>query len=169
MHIEVSLIVRAARDKAYTAYTDFESMPKWSKQLTTVRVAKREGDAVYLEVDGVSDGKQRRAARKLRLLPSNRIESESETRFTRSERIVTFDEDPEGTKVTAVLDVRVKGAWAKILTTRGSEDEVKSSALEELSAFARYVEGDFSTKNSDAANDTSSVIGDESGGTTTEV
>jgi uncharacterized membrane protein len=169
MHVEVSLTIRAARDEVYAAYTDFESMPKWSKQLTTVTVAKRDGDAVYLEVEGVSHGKQRRSARKLRLLPSNKIESESETRFTRTKRIVTFDEVPEGTKVTAMLDVQVKGAWAKILTTRGSEEEVESSALEELSALARYVESVFPTRHSDAAGDTPSVTGNESGGKTTDV
>jgi uncharacterized membrane protein len=165
MHVEVSIVIRAALDKVYSAYTDFESMPKWSKQLTTVKVAKREGDAVYLEVGGVPDGKQRRAARKLRLLQSNRIESESETRFTRTKRTVMFDEVPEGTKVTAMLNVQVKGAWAKIFTTRGSKDEVESSALEELNAFARYVEGVFS-KPADAASTTSNAIGNDRGGTT---
>jgi hypothetical protein len=41
--------------------------------------------------------------------------------------------------VTASLDVQVKAHWAWILRTRGKA-EVESSALEELTSFAKYVE-----------------------------
>ena len=49
MHFEVSLIVRVTREKAYLSYTDFESMPKWSKDKHEVRVSRRDGSTVYLE------------------------------------------------------------------------------------------------------------------------
>lgn len=140
MHFEASLTVRAPRARVYSAYTDFEAMPKWSKQSRTVRVAKREGDTVYLESGGGPKGTRPKAVRELKLFPQEKVESEGETRFTRTKTIVTFEDAPEGTKVTASLDVQVKGHWGWILKTQGKV-EVESSALEELTSFAKYVEG----------------------------
>jgi hypothetical protein len=59
---------------------------------------------------------------------------------TRTRREVRFEKAPEGTRVTAVLDVRVKGLWASIFAPRGRE-EAETSAQEGLMSFARYVEG----------------------------
>ena len=135
--------MKALPEQVYAAYTEFEAMPKWSKRLTSVRVTKREGNTVYLESEGVSSrGKRRKAGGALRLLPPDKVESESETRFTRTKRTVAFEKVPEGagTKVTATLDVQVKGLWAIVLSTRVEKDDAESSALEELASFARFVE-----------------------------
>jgi hypothetical protein len=139
MHFEASPIVKVPQEKAYSAYIDFEAMPKWSKQSLAVRIVRKEGDAVYLESEGVSKGKKRKVVSELKLFPQERVESEGETRFTRTKRVIMFEEVPEGTKVTASLDVQVKAHWAWILRTRGKA-EVESSALEELTSFAKYVE-----------------------------
>ena len=48
MHFEVSLVVRAPHDKVYSAYADFEAMPRWSRQTKAVTVSKREGNTVDL-------------------------------------------------------------------------------------------------------------------------
>jgi uncharacterized membrane protein len=137
MHFEVSLIVRVPCGKAYSAYSDFEAMPRWSSQKQMVRVSKREGNTVYLEMAPGAGG--RRTAREMKLFPPKRIESEGETKFTRTKSVVSFEKVPEGTKVTASLDVQVKGRWSWVLRTRG-KTEVESSALEELTSFARYAE-----------------------------
>ncbi|HUI86564.1 MAG TPA: SRPBCC family protein [Nitrososphaerales archaeon] len=140
MHLEVSLTAKVPREKAYKAYTDFESMPKWWTPLASVKVTKREGDTVHLDIEGVSGGRRRNVPRTVQLSPPCLVESESETRFTKTKRSVMFEEVPEGTRITAKLDVKVRGAWARVLTTRDS-DETESSALEELAAFTNYVEG----------------------------
>ncbi len=135
--------MKAQLERVYAAYTDFEAMPKWSKHLTAVRITKREGDAVFLESEGASSrGRRRKTVRMLRLLPPDRVESESEARFTRTRRTVAFEKVLEGagTKVTATLDVQVKGRWAMVLSTRVRKEDAESSALEELAAFARFVE-----------------------------
>jgi uncharacterized membrane protein len=137
VHFEASVIVKARREKAYSTYTDFELLPRWSRQSRPVKVSRREGDKLYLESEGSSKGNK--VIREMRLFPQERVESNRETRFTRTRSIVRFEEVPEGTKVTASLDVEVKGRWAWILKTRGKA-EVESSALEELNSFARYVE-----------------------------
>ncbi|MDG6953548.1 MAG: SRPBCC family protein [Nitrososphaerota archaeon] len=49
MHVEVSKVVKARREKVFAAYTDFESMPRWSKQVTAMRVVGREGSMVRME------------------------------------------------------------------------------------------------------------------------
>jgi hypothetical protein len=134
MHFEASLTVKVPRDKAYSAYTDFEAMPRWSNQKQEVRVSMREGNKVYLEGSGL------KAVKEVMLFPPERVESEGETRFTRTSSVVRFDEVAGGTKVTASLDVRLKGRWSWILRTRGKA-EAESSAMEELTSFAKYVEG----------------------------
>ncbi len=140
MHLETAVTVRAARDKVYAVYTDFDSMSKWAKVRGAVTVTKREGDMVYLESEGRPDRRGQKAARSLKLTEPSLVESESETRFTRTKRTVSFEEVPGGTKVTARLDVHVKGLWAKLLSTRESE-EFEPQIREELASFARYVEG----------------------------
>lgn len=138
MRFEASVIVRVPRDKAYTAYTDFEASPKWSRRKEGVRVLKREGNMVYLERASGHGGHQE--PREMKLFPPERVVSESETRSTRTKSEVKFEEVPQGTKVTASLDVQIKGRWSWILKT-GGKSEVESSATEELNSFARYVEG----------------------------
>jgi uncharacterized membrane protein len=137
MRFEVSLVVRAPRDKVYSTYTDFEAMPKWSKQTNRVTTVRREGNTLFLEW-APSRG-DRKVVREMRLLPPERVESEGETRFTRTRSAVVFEEVPEGTKVTASLDVQVKGRWGWVVKTKGRA-EAEASAMEELTSFGKYVE-----------------------------
>lgn len=144
MRLEVSRVVNAPLERVYAAYTDFESMPKWSKRLSSVRVARRDGDTVYIESEGVSPkGAPRRREGVLKLFPPSRVESASESRFTRSRRTVLFEAAPggNGTQVTAILEVGVKGLWAVALRPGVNRDEAEASAREELDSFAAYVEG----------------------------
>lgn len=138
MHYEVSLVIRAPRGKVYSSYTDFASSPRWSKQKDVVRISGKEGNSVYLESEGASGG-GKKSTRVMKLFPQERVESESETTFTRTLSLVRFEEVAEGTKVTASLDVQVKGHWALIMKPRGKTD-VEPSALQELTSFASYVE-----------------------------
>jgi hypothetical protein len=138
MRFEVALVVKVSRIKAYSAYTDFEAIPSWSKDNHEVRVIGKEGDTVYVE--GASGAGSIRGARKMKLFPPERVESEGETRLTRITSVVRFEEVPEGTRVTASLEVELKGRWSWVFKTRGKA-EAESSAMEELKSFARYVEG----------------------------
>ena len=131
--------MKAQREKVYAAYTDFEAWPKWSRQTTAVREVGREGGTVSIESETASGGRPRVTVGKLTLSPLEEVETEGETRLTRTRRTVRFEAVPEGTRVTAVLDVRVKGRWALILAPRG-KDEAESSARQELRYFAEYVE-----------------------------
>ncbi|MDG6966587.1 MAG: SRPBCC family protein [Nitrososphaerota archaeon] len=144
MRLEVSRVVSAPCGAVFEAYTDFESMPRWSKRLSSVRVVAREGDTVRIETEGVSSkGEPRRREGSLRLTPPSRVESESETRFTKTRRVVTFEAAPGGsaTKVTAALEVRVKGLWALALRPGVNKDAAEASARDELDSFATFVEG----------------------------
>lgn len=139
MHAEVSYLVKAKREKVYAAYTDFEAWPKWSRSTTTVRVVEREGGTVSIESTTVSGGRPRNNVAKLVLSPPEGVETEGKTRLTRTRRTVRFEDVPEGTKVTAVLDVGVRGLWALVFKPLG-KDEAESSALEGLRSFAEYAE-----------------------------
>jgi uncharacterized protein YndB with AHSA1/START domain len=136
MHFEASVVAKVPRAKAYAAYTDFEAIPRWSREKGEVRVSRTEENKVYLGRG--SSG--RRLFKEMKLFPPERVESEGETRFTRTKSVVRFEEVPAGTRVTASLDVQLKGHWSWILKTQGKL-EAESSAREELNLFARYVEG----------------------------
>jgi uncharacterized protein YndB with AHSA1/START domain len=138
VHLEIAVTVKVPRAKVYAAYTDFGSMPKWAKMQGTLKVTKA-GELVHLESEGGPRRRGRNAARSLKLTEPSLVESESETRFTRTKRTVAFEEVPEGTKVTAKLEVQVKGLWAKLLATREG-DEFEPAIREELESFGRYVE-----------------------------
>lgn len=143
LHLEVSRVVKAQPEEVFAAYTDFEAMPKWSKRLTSVRVTRREGDTVYIESEGVSsEGRARARAGSLRLTPPRSVTSVSEGRFTRSKRTVTFEAVEGGwTKVTATLDVEVKGLWRIVFRSGARRETALASASEELASFASFVEG----------------------------
>lgn len=138
--MEVSHIVKAPRERVYAAYTDFGAMPKWSKGVSAVRVVQSGGGTVNLESETGSGGRRHVSVAKLVLSAPSKVETERETRFTRILRTVKFDEAPEGTMVTASLDVRVKGIWAAVLTPRGKREAIES-ASQGLESFAKYVEG----------------------------
>ncbi len=140
MHYEASLVVKAPREKVYSTYIDFEAMPKWSGQARVVKVLGRDGDTVRLEVESASGDSNRKRVSELKLFPPEKVESQGETRFTKTKRTVAFGVVPEGTRVTASLEVQFKGRWSWVLRGRGRA-EVESSALKELSSFAAYVEG----------------------------
>lgn len=131
--------MKAPREKVYAAYTDFEAWPKWSRQTTNVRVVGREGGTVHIESRVPSSDRPRISLAKLTLSPPEKVETEGGTRFTKTRRTVRFEDVPQGTKVTAVLDVQVKGMWTSIFVPRG-KDEAESSAREGLRSFAEYVE-----------------------------
>lgn len=135
MHAEASVFVGVPRDRAYSAYADFEAMPRWSKKTKAVTAAKKEGNTVHLEV--ASNGRE--VSAEMKLSPPERVESEAETRFTWIRSVVSFEEVEGGTKVTASMDVKFKGHWGWILKTQGKA-EAESSAQAELSSFARYAE-----------------------------
>ena len=137
MHFQVSLVVGVPREKAYSAYTDFEAIPRWSKDKQEVKVSRREGNMVFLKTTSRTGGGQ--GAREVKLFPPERVESQVETRLTRARSVVTFDEAPEGTRITASLDVEVKGLWSWVFRTH-AKSEAESSAMEELKSFARYIE-----------------------------
>lgn len=135
MHSEASILIGVPRARVYSAYADFEAMPRWSKKTEAVKVVKEEGNTVYLET--ISNGRQ--VATAMKLFPQERVESEAETRFTRIRSTVSFEEVGGETRVTASMDVAFKGRWGWVLKTQGRA-EAESSAMEELSSFARHVE-----------------------------
>jgi len=131
--------VKAPREKVYAAYADFEAWPKWSNQATAVRVIQRDGDTVKIESQTSSGKKSRRTVTRLLLRPLDKVEAESETRLTRIRTTVRFEDTRDGTRVTAELEVEVKGSWGWIFAPRG-QDGAESFAQEKLRSFAEYVE-----------------------------
>ena len=138
MHVEVSRIVKAPREKVFAAYTDFEAAPKWSKELSSVKILGTQGNTVRVESGSRARG-GRRALATFDLYPPERVVTEGETRLTRVRRAVLLEEVQEGTRVTATLDITVKGRWSWVFSPRRNSG-AERSAGGELESFARYVE-----------------------------
>jgi len=140
MRVQVSRTVKVPREKVFAAYSDIESMPKWSGRLSATRVVSRSGNLLTYEGEVKNGGGVRRFVGSLAFVPLERAETESETRFVTTKAVVTFADVPEGTRVTTTLDVNTKGIWGRLLATNSSE-ELKARAEENLNLFAKYVEG----------------------------
>ncbi|MDV3277892.1 MAG: SRPBCC family protein [Nitrososphaerales archaeon] len=69
LHVEVSRVVKAPRERVFSAYTDFKAIPRWSGQVTVLRVVGREGDTVHVERGSPSGGRPRVSAANLMLSP----------------------------------------------------------------------------------------------------
>ncbi|MDG6902154.1 MAG: SRPBCC family protein [Nitrososphaerota archaeon] len=137
MRFEASVLVKASRDKVYSAYADFEAMPRWSRRAVKVTSVATEGNTARLET--APSGGGRRHVTEMKLFPPDKAESESATRFTKNHSAVTFETVPGGTRVTASLEVDFKGRWGWVMKPMGKA-EAEASALAELIAFAKYVE-----------------------------
>lgn len=138
--MEALALINAPREKVYRAYTDFEAWPLWWKRTSKVTVIARDGNGVTVRSEPAPGKRRLASTSRLALSAPEAVESTSETRFTRTTWAVRFDEVQQGTQVTALLDVRMKGLWGLLLSPRG-KSEAEASAEEELQAFAKYVEG----------------------------
>ncbi|HXW37595.1 MAG TPA: SRPBCC family protein, partial [Nitrososphaerales archaeon] len=121
MHVESAQVIKAPRNKVYAAYTNFTEMPKWSKRIKTVVVVGREGDTVQIQSESTSGSGPKVTLAKMTLSSPELVVSEDETRLTRTRRTVKFEEVSEGTRVTAMLDVDVKGRWSWVFAPKGRE------------------------------------------------
>jgi hypothetical protein len=110
LHIEVSTTVKAPRQTVLDVYADYASWPRLFPTISGVRLVRREGAKLVLEVDHV-EGK---VVNELLVRPPDTLELWEEKRRYDARFSNRFENVPGGTRFTVRGDIYLKG-WARLL------------------------------------------------------
>jgi Polyketide cyclase / dehydrase and lipid transport len=110
LHVEVAQTVEAPRETVLDVYADYAGWPGLFPTIGGVRLLRRQGDRLVLEVDHV-EGK---VVNELLVRPPDTLELEEDKRHYDGRFSNRFDEVPGGTRFTVRADLRLKG-WARLL------------------------------------------------------
>lgn len=110
MHVEVSALVEASPETVYEVYADYSNWPALFPTIRGVRLIRRDGAKVHLEVDHVEG----RVVNELVLHPPEQIDLWEVKRRYDARFVSRFETAPRGTRLTVNGEVQLKG-WARIL------------------------------------------------------
>jgi hypothetical protein len=110
LHVEVSTTVKAPRQTVLDIYADYASWPRLFPTISGVRLVRREGAKLVLEVDHV-EGK---VVNELLVRPPDTLELWEEKRRYDARFSNRFENVPGGTRFTVRGDIYLKG-WARLL------------------------------------------------------
>jgi hypothetical protein len=110
LHVEVSTTVKAPRQTVLDVYADYASWPRLFPTISGVRLVRREGAKLVLEVDHV-EGK---VVNELLVRPPDTLELWEEKRRYDARFSNRFENVPGGTRFTVRGDIHLKG-WARLL------------------------------------------------------
>jgi len=137
--VVVSRVIKAPRGKVWEVAANPESMLKWWPGSKSVDILSREGNTITIRGTGTEAGREVTMTEKWTLHPPEKIELEILEGPILGSVIQTYEEAPEGTKVTWSSDIRFKGVLGKILAKLiGSK--VQEHAAQPLENLARYIE-----------------------------
>jgi len=138
--VEVSRVIKAPRDKVWEVATDPESMLEWWPGTKSVEVLNREGNSMTIRGTGTEAGREVTMTETWTLHPQETIEIEILEGPARGRTIQTYEEAPEGTKVTWSSDIRFKGVMGKILGGLLVGSKLQDSSAHTLEELAKYIE-----------------------------
>jgi len=110
LHVEVSDTVRAPRQTVLDVYADYSGWPDLFPTISGVRLLRREGDKLVLEVDHV-EGK---VLNELLVRPPDTLDLWEEKRHYAARFLNRLEPAPGGTRWTVDGDIYLKG-WARLL------------------------------------------------------
>ena len=137
--VVVSRVIKAPRGKVWEVAANPESMLKWWPGSKSVDILSREGNTITIRGTGTEAGREVTMTEKWTLHPPEKIEIEIFEGPILGRSIQTFEEVPEGTKVTWSSDIRFKGVLGRILG-RLFWSRVKGSIGQPLEEMAKYIE-----------------------------
>jgi ribosome-associated toxin RatA of RatAB toxin-antitoxin module len=142
VHIELTQLVKAPREDVFRTFTDFEAWPSFSRLFARVAIMERTGQTVRLDTDVKVLGRTLRRIERHVLTPPGLIQVTGETEGATNTTEWRFETAPEGTLVTAVLDIGSAGITR--LLGPFANRQAKSMLHDWMQAFAKYVETDTS-------------------------
>src|SRR6266540_3234852 len=104
MRIEDTQIVKAAREEVFEKWTDCEAWPTWLPVCTRVDVTQRAGNVVSLSLDMKVKGLTLKRTETHVLTPPEKVEVEGAIRGVTNTTLWTFQEVPDGTRVSALVE-----------------------------------------------------------------
>jgi hypothetical protein len=110
LQVEVSTMVQAPRQTVLDVYADYQDWPRLFPTISGVRLLRREGLKLVLEVDHV-EGK---VVNELTVRPPAALDLWEEKRRYDARFRNRFETVPGGTRFTARGDIYLKG-WARLL------------------------------------------------------
>ena len=110
LHVEVSTTVRAPRQTVLDVYADYAGWPRLFPTISGVRLLRREGAKLVLEIDHVEG----RVINELVVRPPDTLELWEEKRRYNARFHNRFATVHGGTRFTARGDIYLKG-WARLL------------------------------------------------------
>lgn len=139
MRTEYSQLVKAPRDRVYQAFTDYEAIPTWDRVLfKRVTVTERGPNTATLDEDVRFMGMKMRRTERHVLTPPEKVEVDGSVRDAINTTVWTLQTVPEGTMLTAELEVQFKGLL-KLLQPL-AERQIRTVLPEWMREFASYVE-----------------------------
>ena len=139
MRIELAQLVEAPREQVFQAWTDCEAWPKWdSKVFTRVKVNERAGNTVLIDAETKFMGLRMSRTEKHVLTPPEKVEVTGNVPNATNTTVWTFEAVPQGTMLTAVLEIEFKGILKLLQPV--AERQARTVTREWMRAFAHYVE-----------------------------
>ncbi len=140
MRIELAQLVKAPRERVFQAWTDCEAWPRWDPGhlFTRVKVTERGENTARLDEEVRFMGLRMRRTENLVLTPPEKVEVNGSIPNATNTTVWTFEAVPEGTMLTAVLEVQFTGVL-KLLQPI-AEGQARSLTRKWMQAFATYVE-----------------------------
>jgi ribosome-associated toxin RatA of RatAB toxin-antitoxin module len=139
MRTEYSQLVRAPRERVFQALTDYEAIPTWDRVMfKRVTVTERGPNTATLDADVRFMGLKMRRTERHVLTPPEKIEVDGSVRDAINTTVWTLRAAPEGTILTALLEVEFKGLL-KLLQPL-AERQMRNVLPEWMREFASHVE-----------------------------
>jgi hypothetical protein len=110
MHVEASTVVRAPKETVLEVYADYRNWPHLFPTISGVRLLRREGAKLILEIDHV-EGK---VLNELLVRPPDELDLWEVKRRNDARFHNRFENVPGGTRFTVRGDIYLKG-WARLL------------------------------------------------------
>jgi hypothetical protein len=110
LQVEASTTVQAPRETVLDVYADYQGWPRLFPTISGVRLLRREGPTLVLEVDHV-EGK---VVNELTVRPPDQLDLWEEKRRYNARFRNRFETVPGGTRFTARGDIYLKG-WVRLL------------------------------------------------------
>jgi len=136
---EVSRVIKAPREKVWEVAANPESMLEWWPGTKSIDVLSREGNTIKIRATGTQGGREVTMTETWTLHPPEKIEQEILEGPIVGTGIQTYEEVPEGTKVTWFSDIKFKGVLGGVMG-KLLWSKAKDSLGQPLEDLARYIE-----------------------------
>lgn len=137
--IELVKIMHAPRGYVYSVMANIENLPKTTKSFKSAKLLRKEGDTDIIEAEVEMMGWISKWKIKRRYFQNERIEQEIDNDRSVGKQTFIFSDVLEGTKVTLLNDITLKGALGKLFGGL-AKGRLEKPEDEDMEAAKSYIE-----------------------------